>query len=151
MLLKSKMKEKDEIVIVMFLYSCVFHRITHMNSSELEWITNRQEGEVMYYKSSNGTFDTLTIKEVCIHNSLSPINWGYFNTNNKEYIATAHVRYSFNHNNGGVFYIEKQSNDRPIYFSSVLFSRWLYDVPLQTNSMQIDGITMNDIIVMEVF
>ena len=133
------------ILIGTFLYSCVFHQITHMNSDELEWVINRQEGEVMYFKSTNGDSDTLTIKEVCIHNSLNPINWGYFNTSNKEYIATAYVRYSFKHNKGGVLYIEKQSNDRPIYFSSVLVAGWVYDVPLKTNSLQINGIAMNDI------
>lgn len=36
-----------------------------MNNDELEWITNRHEGEKMYFKSQYGDIDTLTILEVC--------------------------------------------------------------------------------------
>lgn len=138
------------LFIIGFLYSCVYHKITHMNDEELEWITNREIGEIMYFKSPNGVIDTLTILEVDIQNNLNPINWSYFNTSCKEYIATAHIRYSFsNRNTGGLFYIKKQFNDMPICFSSVLFEGWSYDVPLKLTSLKVDNITMSDIIFFE--
>lgn len=132
--------------IGLFLYSCVYNRITHMSNDELKWVTNRKKGEIMYFKSQKGEVDTVTINEISIHNSLNPINWGYFNTSNNEYIATAHVRYSLSNNQGGVFFIKKQYNDKPICFSSILIKGWLYDVPLRLTSLRIDGVFMDDIL-----
>lgn len=137
------------LIIGVLLYSCVYHQITHMNDEELEWVTNRYEGEIMYLKSQDGNVDTVTIKEISIHNSLNPINWGYFNTSNKDYIATADVRYNLNSKKGGVLHIEKRSNRRPICFSSILDNGWLYDIPLNTTSLQIGSVTMNDIMFFE--
>ena len=149
--MKRLLKLYGVILIIGILhYSCVYHQITHMDDEELEWVTNRHEGEIMYFKSQNGIFDTVTINEITIHNSLSPINWGYFNTNSKVYIATAEVRYSFsNSNRGGVLSIVKGVKNRPICFSSVLKGGWLYDIPLNTTSLQIDDIIINDIMYFE--
>ena len=132
--------------IIGFLYSCVYHRITHMTDEELEWATNRHEGEFMYFRSQDGVIDTVIIWEININNSLNLINWGYFNTGNKEYIATADVRYIIKHHNeGGIFHIEKKHNGKPIYFSSVLVKGWQYDVPLKITNQRIDGIMYNDV------
>lgn len=131
------------------LYSCVYHRITHMNEDEMGWVANRHEGEIMYFQSPNGAIDTIEVWEITIHNSLNPINWGYFNTSNKEHIATADVRYSVNSNDGGIFHIKKQFKDSPVCFSSVLIDGWLYDVPLNTTCLRVDGITLNDIMVFD--
>lgn len=128
-----------------FINSCIYHRITHMNDEELEWVTNRKKGEKMYFKSPNAIIDTLTILEVYFHNDLNPINWGYFNTSGKEYIATAQVRYGFNNGKkGGILKIVKRFNDKPICFSSVLSEVFLHDVPLRLTSLHINGITIND-------
>lgn len=142
------------LLLLFFVHSCVFHYMTHMNDEELAWVTNRHEGEIMYFKSQAGIHESVTIKEITIHNSLNPINWGYFNTSNKDYIATADVRYILSSNAilsshaGGVLHIEKMSKDRPISFSSV-FDGWIYDIPLNTTSLEIDGITINDIVFFE--
>ena len=137
------------LLLLFFFHSCVYHHITHMNEEELEWVTSRHEGEIFFFKSQTGIIDTVTIKEITIHNSLNPINWGYFNTSNKDYIATADVRYILSSNEGGMLHIEKRSKDRPISFSSVLIEGWVYDIPLNATSLQIDGITINDIVFFE--
>lgn len=134
------------LFVLVFFHSCVYERITHMSDDELEWVTNRHEGETMYFKSQNGVIDTITIKEITIHNSLNPINWGYFNTSQKTYIATADIRYFLNNSNGGIFHIEKREIDKPISFSSVLIDGWQYDVSLKPINMWIDGVIVNDII-----
>ena len=91
------------LFIICFVNTCVYHRITHMSDDELEWIANRHEGERMYFKSQYADTDTLTVLEVCIRNSLNPINWGHYNTSNKEYTAHGHVRYGFmNRRDGGI-------------------------------------------------
>ena len=137
------------LLLIFFFHSCIYHSITHMNEEELEWVTNRHEGEIFILKSQTGILDTVTIKEITIHNSLNPINWGYFNTSNKDYIATADVRYILSSNAGGIIHIEKRSKDRPISFSSVLIEGWAYDIPLNVTSLRIDGITINDIMSFE--
>ena len=135
------------LFIVCFVNTCVYHRITHMSDDELEWIANRHKDERMYFKSQYADIDTLTILEVSIHNNLDPINWGYFNTNSKEYTAYAQVRYGFkNRRNGGIMEIVKEFNGKPICFSSVLLgSNWLHNVPLKTSTLKINGASINDI------
>lgn len=142
------------IVIVTFLCSCVYRSMTHMNKDELEWVTNRQEGEIMYFKSQDGVIDTVRIFRISIRNSLDPINWAYFNTSNRDYIAGATIDYVLYPKKIGTvlypkeigtLYIRKISKDRPIVFSSSLGNGWIYHIPLNTTSLKIDGITMNDI------
>lgn len=135
------------LFIICFVNTCVYHRITHMSDDELEWIANRHEGERMYFKSQYADTDTLTVLEVCIRNSLNPINWGHYNTSNKEYTAHGHVRYGFmNRRDGGILEIWKMFNDKSICFSSVLLdSSWLNEVQLKTLCLKINGVRINDI------
>lgn len=135
------------LFVLCFVNTCIYHSITHMNNDELEWITNRHEGEKMYFKSQYGDIDTLTILEVCFYNNLNPINWGYYNTCSREYTAHAQVRYGFkNRKDGGIMEIWKLSNDKAICFSSVLLdSNWLNEVQLKTTCLKINGAIINDI------
>lgn len=139
------------VSIFTFLYTCKYDEMTHMSDYELEWVTNRHEGEIMYLKSQDGVVDTVTILEVYVDNLLDPINWGYFNTSSRVYIASAGVRYSINHERGGILQTYQRSNSRPICFSSVLdVDEWLYNIPLNTTSLRISGITMNDIMFFDI-
>lgn len=139
------------VSIFTLLYTCKYDEMTHMSDYELEWVTNRHEGEIMYLKSQDGVVDTVTILEVYVDNLLDPINWGYFNTSSRVYIASAGVRYSINHERGGILQIYKRRNSRPICFSSVLdVDEWLYNIPLNTTSLRISGITMNDIMFFDI-
>lgn len=139
------------VSIFTLLYTCKYDEMTHMSDYEVEWVTNRHEGEIMYLKSQDGVVDTVTILEVYVDNLLDPINWGYFNTSSRVYIASAGVRYSINHERGGILQIYKRSNIRPICFSSVLdVDEWLYNIPLNTTSLRISGITMNDIMFFDI-
>ena len=139
------------VSIFTLLYTCKYDEMTHMSDYELEWVTNRHEGEIMYLKSQDGVVDTVTILEVYVDNLLDPINWGYFNTSSRVYIASAGLRYSINHERGGILQIYKRRNSRPICFSSVLdVDEWLYNIPLNTTSLRISGITMNDIMFFDI-
>ena len=139
------------VSIFTLLYTCKYDEMTHMSDYEVEWVTNRHEGEIMYLKSQDGVVDTVTILEVYVDNLLDPINWGYFNTSSRVYIASAGVRYSRDRVRVGIVQIYKRSNSRPIYFSSVLdVDEWLYNIPLNTTSLRISGITMNDIMFFDI-
>ena len=59
------------LLICSFLYTCVYHQVTHLSSDELEWVTNRKVGEIMYFKSQFGEVDTVEIFNTYINNSLS--------------------------------------------------------------------------------
>lgn len=122
-----------------------------MSDEEVGWVTNRHKGEQFHFKSSNGILDTLSILETNTHNDIDFINWGYFNTSSKAYIAYAYVRYGFsNQHDGGVFIINKYQKDKPICFSTVILDdEWLYDIPLNITSMWVDGIKFDDIMLFE--
>lgn len=139
------------LLICGFLYSCVYHRITHLSSDELEWVTNRKVGEIMYFKSQFGDVDTVEIFDIKVHNSLSPFNFAYFNTSNQEYIAYGDMSYSFKNKKEsyGNFSIAKNNNDKPIEFSGVLFSRWTFDVPLKLTSLQIHKLILDDVVIFD--
>ena len=51
--------------IFTLLYTCRYDEMTHMSDYELEWVTNRHEGEIMYLKSQDGVVDTVTILTIC--------------------------------------------------------------------------------------
>lgn len=79
-----------------------------MNDEELAWLTNRHEGEFMYFQSKNGAKDTVIICQIDISNSLNPFNMTYFNTSNTEYIAGGCIHYRFNRTTGceGSLYVQ---------------------------------------------
>ena len=43
---------------------CLYHKITHMSDEELEWATNCHEGELLYFQSSKGEYDTIQISKI---------------------------------------------------------------------------------------
>jgi len=134
------------LACLIFLCSCIYRSMTHMNDDELEWATNRHEGEMMYFRSQNGDVDSVKILVIYICNSLDPINWAYFNTSNRDYIAGVDVDYALYPNNErGSMCVRKISKDRPVVFSSFLIKGWLYKIPIKMTSLKIDSITMNDI------
>lgn len=139
------------VFILFLLHSCVYHYMTHMNEEELEWITNRQEGELMYFMSAEGVKDTVIISQINIRNSLNPFNMTYFNTSNTEYLAGGSIHYRFNRTTGceGSFYIQKQENNNSLYFYCGLLGRWSRNVTLQLTSMKINNDTLYDIMLFD--
>ena len=135
------------LFLLSFLHSCVYHHITHMNEEELEWLTNRHEGEMMFFISSEGTKDTVIICKIEVSNSLTPFNWTYLNTSNTEYIAGGCINYRFNRTTGceGTFYVQKLDNNKPICFSGGLLERWSRHVSLKLTKLKINNVTLNDV------
>ena len=139
------------LLICGFLYSCVFHRITHLSSDELEWVTNRKVGEFMCFQSQLGEVDTVEIFDIYIHNSLSPLNFAYFNTSRQEYIAYASVFYTSKNKRGmnGDLFIKKIFNDKPIVFSGGLFMKKSDAVPLKLSKLRIRNTTFEDVMLFD--
>ena len=119
-----------------------------MNEEELEWVTNRHEGEYMYFQSNNGIKDTVIIYKIEIYNSLNPFNMAYFNTSNTEYIAGGCIHYSFNRATGcvGTLYVQKLYNNKPLCFSGGLLGRWSREIPLKLSTLKNNNVTFNDIL-----
>lgn len=123
-----------------------YDRITHLSDDELEWITNRQEGEVWYFQSQDGRLDTVTIFEVLIHNDTNTINWDYFQHGATEYIAYGDVMFRNISGTMGDLFVIKEEQDEPILFRAGLFMRGMpARIPLNITTLQIDGITLDDI------
>ena len=139
------------LLICGFLYSCVYHRITHLSSDELEWITNRKVGEIMYFKSQFDEVDTVEIYTIDIQNSLSPLNCAYFNTSQHEYIAHASVFYTSKNKNDmyGDLFIKKPFNGKPIVFSGGLFMKESDAIPLKLSKLRIRNTTLEDVMLFD--
>ena len=135
------------LLICSFLYTCVYHRITHLSSDELEWVTNRKVGEIMYFKSQFGEVDTVEIYTIDIQNSLSPLNCAYFNISQHEYVAHASVFYTSKNKNDmyGDLYIKKIFNDKPIVFSGGLFMKKSEAIPLKLTTLRLHNHTLDDV------
>lgn len=139
------------LFLLPFLHSCVYHHITHMNEDELEWFTNRHEGEMMLFISSEGTKDTVIICKIEVSNSLTPFNWTYLNTSNTEYIAGGCIDYRFSRTTGceGTFYVLKLDNNKPLCFSGGLLERWSRRVSLKLTKLKINNVTLNDVVLFD--
>lgn len=134
-------------LVFIFTYFFVYHKITHLNSEDLEWINNVKE-EIMVFESQNGTYDTATIKSIEIYNSLNPINYDRFNVSD-EYIATANIDYFVVNNNDTLdafFYIQKESNGNPVCFNTGLGNRFAFNVKPDFQKILIDHIEIDDAI-----
>ncbi len=110
------------LIVVGTLQSCIkYERLTHLSESDLEWVTNRHIGEVMYFQSQNGNRDTIKVWNIIIQNSTDPINWTYLQTGGTEYIANACVELVINHYTGvkGNFYIKKNQMMNQFIFQLV--------------------------------
>ncbi len=119
-----------------------------MSEEELEWITNRHEGEVMYFKTSEGKQDTVIICKIEVSNSLNPFNMSYFNTRNTEYIAGGCIDYRFNGTTGceGTFYVQKTDSSKSLCFSGGLLERWSRCIVQKQISLKINHSILNDIV-----
>ena len=119
-----------------------------MSKEEQEWITNRHEGEILYFQSENGTKDTIIICKLEIYNSLNPFNMTYFNTSKTEYIAGGCIDYYFSRATicEGDFYVQKTDNSKPLCFSGGLLGRRARQIPLKLTTLKINNVTINDIL-----
>lgn len=147
--MKKLLKGVSSILLILFFFhSCVYHKITHMSEEELEWITNRHEGEVMYFKTAEGKQDTVIICKIEVSNSLNPFNMSYCNTRNTEYIAGGCIDYRFNRTSAceGTFYVQKTGNSKPLSFSGGLLERWSRCIVQKQISLKINNSILNDIV-----
>ena len=135
------------LLICSFLYTCVYHQVTHLSSDELEWVTNRKVGEIMYFKSQFGEVDTVEIFNTYINNSLSPLNFAYFNISQHEYIANASVFFTSKNKSGmdGDLFVKKPFNGKPIVFSGGVFMKNRETIPLKLTTLRLHNQTLDDV------
>lgn len=138
------------IIIILFLcffgYCSLYLSMTHMNDDELEWVTNREEGEIMRFRSQDGADETAVTTGITVSNSKNPFNRAYPHEGRQEFKARAEVRYELgDKRNEGSFRIWKGNNDEPITFSTNLGRGWVWRTPLDTITLTVEGITLNDV------
>lgn len=135
------------VFFIIIFYNCFLYiSVTHLSADELEWVTNLKEGENMYFKSKDGTFEAARITGITVSNSSSKINWNYMKTGKKEYKARAEVRYELGYDrNEESFRIWKGNNQKPVTFSSNLGGGLVWRVPPDTTTLKVDGKTLNDV------
>lgn len=142
------------ILCSVLLCSCIpsgkYKYMTHLSDEELEWITNRYVGEVMYFQSQDGTMDSITITNIRIHNSTDSVCRNYHTTGSGVYNANAGVDFSIRDSKGDdCFYIHKEYGDDQLRFGEEMLARWTPGSHPADTCMQFCGIVMDDIVFFE--
>ena len=113
------MKKKIFIYIVLpyllFLSTSLVWHVTHMDKSDLMWISHYDVGNCEFFISQYGNIDALVVKKKDIWNSYKPFNnsIGYH-----DYIAGGYVDYIIYHKHDtitGSWVITKEFQSRPVY------------------------------------
>lgn len=128
----------------------IYHKMTHMDSTDLEWVNNRYIGEIMSYKSQDGSLSKLTIKKKEVNNSLNPINLNYFASD--EYLASAYFECeicSEKDTINGWFWIQKKQNSVPVYLSCHFGQRFAFDVYPEMESYDICESNIDDVVLFD--
>ena len=150
MKLKYRKIIPSAIIVLLFLNTCIYHKITHLDSTELEWVNNRYVGEKKSFTSGNGIIDTAIITEVVVENSYSPFN---SNPNvSSEYQAIACVYCKIIHNGDsidGSLFIEKQDNSEPVYFHANLGDLYAFDVKQSPSKFWVNNVPYDDCLIFD--
>lgn len=105
------------IFFAIFYHSCMYHSMTHMDSTDMEWATNREIGEMMFFKSQFGDYDTVDVWDIEVRNSLNPFHFN-IDTGCKSYMASCDIYYNFHREQKLCsFFIQKHRQNEPVYIS----------------------------------
>lgn len=127
-----------------------YTHMTHLSDEELEWITNRYIGEIMYFQSQYGTMDSISITNIRIRNSTDSVCRNFYTTGSGEYNASAGVDFSIRDSKGDdCFYIYRQFGDDELCFGEEMLSRWTPAPHPMDTCLQICGVVIDDIVFFE--
>lgn len=136
------------LITFIFVHCCVYRRMTYINKEELEWVTNRHEGEMMYFESEEGIKDTIEICYIRVNNSLNPFYFSYFNTGAMTHIAGGGIDFRFMRTTAceGSFGVVKLFNDESLYFFYDLLDRTSSFIPLYPIELKIRNTVLDDVL-----
>lgn len=106
----------------------IYHKITHMNKDDLAWLNIYKGRDTVLFRCNQFATDTLMMYEKYIMNSLSPFNFGFFETSDDEYIAHGIIHMILMHQGQelyGYFYIFKEENRSPVRHNILFGDRYL--------------------------
>ena len=137
------------LFILLFIVTCVYHHITHMDENDLRWLNVYNVGDTVFFYSQESDTDTMVIKDKYITNSFNPIN------NNPsvgtEYLAGGFIDYDISHNGdsiNGYFFVRKNTNREPVYVYTGLCERSTDDyIPQKLEKFEFKGKHLNDCII----
>ena len=112
------------ILMAVLLPMCFYHRITHMDKDDLEWMRTYDIGDTVIFICDDLSLDTMFVYEKDVWNSLSPISrYQVFD----EYTAGGFYNYKLLHQKDtldGSFFINKEKNGQPVQLKFVLHERY---------------------------
>lgn len=131
----------------------VWH-VTHMDKSDLTWMSHYQTGDCEYFISQYGHIDALSIKEKEIRNTYQLFS---YTMGNHDYIADGFFRYLIYHKNDtieGSWSITKVKQNKPVFIWFYLGDRFSNDaegnfsgISPQIQSIIINGTKVTDCVV----
>lgn len=136
------------VFLFVLCHSCHrFNKITHLSDEELEWVTNRHQGETMYFQSQAGVVDTLIVTKIDIQNSTDSIDWNYCTTSSGVYHASGDVYFYLRGREGrDGFNLYKDTNDIICFWMEFLDILIIDRAPLVDTCIQIDSMVLDDVL-----
>lgn len=148
--MKSILKYLLGAIIIVFLFdNIIYHKITHLDKTDMQWVNNRNIWDSAVFVSDNGDMDTLLINCFELQNSMCPFK---FNPNVQELIAFADIQYIVRHDNNnitGIFRISKAHIFQPPLIDIYLDGRGTSDLKCTLKSVKLYKGTLNDCIVLD--
>ena len=159
------MKKKHLAIAILAIYfgpMCIKWKMTYMNKQELDWVSQYEVGQRMYYISNKKDIDTLEITEKHIYNFCWPISLhvGY----NNQFTASCGLHFIIKNKKKalkGALGVIKDEQKEPVNLYFYLGDRFAlgeltgpehsFGLPLLKDmcTIRINGYTFNDCIVID--
>lgn len=142
-------------IFAFIMSSCVYEKMTHLDSDDMEWINVYEPKDTSIFCSDRQNIDTLIVLSKTIENSQCPF---YFDTYSTEYLASGcigYYLYGTRDSIHGIVWFDKFHNDTTVvqsfrlgHFSSLLFN---YNIPMprKVYSLSVDNTTYDNCIVID--
>lgn len=110
------------ILLLLFVYNCVYYRMTHLSKDDLSWINSTENFSSIYFISNTGDLDTLTPIGKFVHNSTDRFYCSA--AHGGTYIASAGYKYEMRHSdtiNDFYFAVKRVVDNDSLQTRSVCF------------------------------
>lgn len=138
------------ILLLLFVYNCVYYRMTHLSKDDLLWLNGMKNYSSIYFVSNTGDIDTLT-----------PTGKFVWNSTNRFYCSAAHggtyeacagYKYEMKHSdtiNDYSFAVKRFADNDILQASADCFQLSSDYVPIKTQVFRIGDIDYPDCIVFD--
>lgn len=134
------------LLTIMLMQSCIYTRMTHMDTNDLAWMEVYNVGDTLLFHSST-CVDTMIVQEIDVYNSRNPF---YISEADDEYTANASIIYEVRHHGlslKGFCIIKKEYEHEPCCITLTLHNRYARCLKQDFQPFTINKEQLNDCMV----